>query len=265
MILNAPGFIKIAPRRSVRDKKFERNNLFNMYTEIMSLTWPANNWTKVHILKVLEYWIDCVKNGEMDGKIPWSYLVNTHLIDAIPDRNKKGKAIKEMYKSITGEERKVVTTEKVNQIRSNIIRWFKDLKSIKLNYILSPKSIRNGGGRMSDIPRDVEFAVYKRLYGDCRDYGIVLTTTMIQLYLREACMDHGGYVVFFNNENKKRWEKLQRKKFNGLNTSNEMISDESINSFINNAKRSELQLPTTITNFQSRFPTQTMLLPIKKM
>ena len=59
---------------------------------------------------------------------------------------------KQYFKRFNGDRVIVLTTEKVNQMRSNVIRWFPNVASIKLNMILAPKALRNGGGRTPDLP-----------------------------------------------------------------------------------------------------------------
>ena len=77
VILTPPAYIKKAVEQSIRDLEFERDELLIMHPEVLPLTWPPNNWTKVHILKVLEYWANCMRNNE------FACLINTLLVHVL--------------------------------------------------------------------------------------------------------------------------------------------------------------------------------------
>ena len=48
---------------------------------------------------------------------------------------------------------------------------------------------------------DIEWICYKKIFENARDYEMTITTAGIQIYLREALLNKGGYIPFFDAKN----------------------------------------------------------------
>ena len=70
-IIKPPPFIKV--RDSIRDLECEENGLYHMYPKVGALKWPPDNFTRVMILKIVEYYVALMENGEIGARFPWSW------------------------------------------------------------------------------------------------------------------------------------------------------------------------------------------------
>ena len=210
-IISPPKLANLPRNVSVRDLKFEETELWDMHEDVRPLCWPADNYTKVQILKVVEYYSKLLENGEIvSDRFPWSYLINKTLIKYIPVYSKYNKPNKNQLILAPDDVRLVANTKCTNSVRSIIGRWRENADCIKINYFLAPSALKNGCGRLCDFPSDVEFNVYKRIWEEQRDYGISVTTEEIKLLLHNALLNTSEFVPFFSNECKNKWQQIQQ-------------------------------------------------------
>ena len=163
IIFDPPSFIKVPEGQSVRDREYEKI-LYQIPKGYGSLTWPANDGTKGITLRTLEYWFLCMDNGEMSTKIKWTFLMNHYFKDVVKIANGTGSIVyKEYFEKLDGSNVMVLTSRKVNDMRSCVLRWFDNITAIKYNFMLAPDGRRNGGGRTPDLPSNVYFNCYKAM------------------------------------------------------------------------------------------------------
>ena len=166
VMFEPPAFMKVPEGESVRDGECKKE-LLNHPDGVQSilLTWPANNMSKIIALRTLECWFYCIDRGEKKLKIKLTFLINHYFKHAINVTNENEKTVhKEPFERSNNKKTMVTKGSKLNQIRTNVMRWCSNVATIKFNVMLTPNACRSRRGRVANLPQHVYFDCYNLGY-----------------------------------------------------------------------------------------------------